>query len=257
MASFSFQSSKNLTAGEGGIITTNDDALAAACRSIHNCGRVDGGDLVRASRDLGQLSPGRIPGRGAQRQLDRLDGSDGHARCQRRAISRRASAGAARASFRSARPAACTRHAYHLFMLRLDPAVFGAPRDAVLPALEAEGIPCSAGYGYSLPAQPLFRNKAFGPYLAARPRSARLHARRRCPNSDLDLPSRASGSNTHLLLGTRDDMDDIAAAFEKVHQHRDAARGADDRASWRPRSGGSIATAIWRRFAPGWSRSCR
>src|SRR5437867_4685311 len=31
MASFSFQSSKNLTAGEGGIITTNDNALAAAC----------------------------------------------------------------------------------------------------------------------------------------------------------------------------------------------------------------------------------
>ena len=43
MASFSFQSSKNLTAGEGGIITTNDDGLAAACRSIQNCGRVEGG----------------------------------------------------------------------------------------------------------------------------------------------------------------------------------------------------------------------
>ncbi len=28
LATFSFQSSKNLTAGEGGIITTNDDALA-------------------------------------------------------------------------------------------------------------------------------------------------------------------------------------------------------------------------------------
>lgn len=54
--SFSFQSSKNLTAGEGGIIVTSDDALAAACRSIHNCGRVPG-YLVRASRHLGQLPP--------------------------------------------------------------------------------------------------------------------------------------------------------------------------------------------------------
>ena len=43
LASFSFQSSKNLTAGEGGIITTKDEALAAACRSIQNCGRVPGG----------------------------------------------------------------------------------------------------------------------------------------------------------------------------------------------------------------------
>ena len=40
LASFSFQSSKNLTAGEGGIIITNDDALAESCRSIQNCGRV-------------------------------------------------------------------------------------------------------------------------------------------------------------------------------------------------------------------------
>src|SRR5215210_3063282 len=32
MASFSFQSSKNLTAGEGGMITTNDDVLAESCR---------------------------------------------------------------------------------------------------------------------------------------------------------------------------------------------------------------------------------
>src|SRR5262249_59468245 len=43
VASFSFQSSKNLTAGEGGIIVTNDDTLAKKCRSIHNCGRVPTG----------------------------------------------------------------------------------------------------------------------------------------------------------------------------------------------------------------------
>src|SRR3989442_10914331 len=37
----------------------------------------------------------------------------------------------------------CTRHSYHLFMLRLDQREFGAPRSVVLAALEAEGIPCS------------------------------------------------------------------------------------------------------------------
>jgi hypothetical protein len=40
LGSFSFQSSKNLTSGEGGIITTNDEALAERCRSLHNCGRI-------------------------------------------------------------------------------------------------------------------------------------------------------------------------------------------------------------------------
>ena len=63
------------------------------------------------------------------------------------------------------RPASCTRHSYHLFMLRLDGEAFGAPRPAVIEALRAEGIPCSAGYGFSLPQQPMFREQAFGPYL--------------------------------------------------------------------------------------------
>jgi len=113
----------------------------------------------------------------------------------------------------------CTRHAYHLFMLRLDPTEFGASRDAVLPALEAEGIPCSAGYGFSLPAQPLFRNKAFGPYLAG-VRERLDYREARCLTSDL-VCTQSIWLEHAMLLGTRDDMDDIAAAFEKIHRHRD------------------------------------
>ncbi|HNT89793.1 MAG TPA: DegT/DnrJ/EryC1/StrS family aminotransferase, partial [Candidatus Hydrogenedentes bacterium] len=36
---FSFQHSKNITAGEGGAIVTNDEDLALLCRSLVNCGR--------------------------------------------------------------------------------------------------------------------------------------------------------------------------------------------------------------------------
>ena len=41
-------------------------------------------------------------------------------------------------------------------MLRLDANRFGASREIVIRALQAEGIPCSAGYGLSLHRQPLF-----------------------------------------------------------------------------------------------------
>ena len=41
--SFSFQLSKNMSAGEGGIITVDDDSLAERCWSVHNCGRRPGG----------------------------------------------------------------------------------------------------------------------------------------------------------------------------------------------------------------------
>jgi dTDP-4-amino-4,6-dideoxygalactose transaminase len=119
------------------------------------------------------------------------------------------------------RPVECTRHSYHLFMLRIDAAAFGAPRDAVLEALQAEGIPCSGGYGFSLPDQPLFRRKAFGPYLPGA--SARLdYSRSRCANSDLICREQCIWLEQRLFLGPREDMDDIGRAFAKVYAHRDA-----------------------------------
>jgi hypothetical protein len=101
--------------------------------------------------------------------------------------------------------------------------VFGASRAAVLRALEAEGIPCSSGYGYPLPDQPLFRNKAFGPYLADAAPGLDYSAVH-CPNSDLICREQAVWLGQNLLLGDASDIDDIANAFEKVHEHRDALR---------------------------------
>ena len=83
IASFSFQSSKNLTAGEGGIITTNDDALAAACRSIHNCGRVPDGVWYEHHVVSGNYRLGEFQGAVLNCQLDRLEEQARYARPQR------------------------------------------------------------------------------------------------------------------------------------------------------------------------------
>ena len=221
MASFSFQSSKNLTAGEGGIITTNDEALAAACRSIQNCGRVEGGIWYEHHVISGNYRLGEFQGAVLNCQLDRLEEQTATRDANGTYLARRLQSLPGVSPQR--RSPHCTRHAYHLFMLRLDPKEFGASREAVLSALEAEGIPCSAGYGFSLPAQPLFRNKAFGPYLPA-VRDRLDYTRVRCPNSDL-ICRQSIWLEHSMLLGTRDDMDDIAAAFEKVHSHRDQLGG--------------------------------
>jgi perosamine synthetase len=107
-------------------------------------------------------------------------------------------------------------------MARLDAAEFGAPREAVLNALRAEGIPCSAGYGWTLPRQPVFRDKAFGPYLPhARSRLDYTAQADRCVNADL-LCEQAIWLEQSLMLGSHACMEDIAYAFEKVHEHRDA-----------------------------------
>ena len=223
LASFSFQSSKNLTAGEGGIITTNDDTLAASCRSIQNCGRVPDGVWYEHHVISGNYRLGEFQGAVLNGQLDRLEEQTESRDANGQYLASRIAG--LPGLHAQARPADCTRHSYHLFMLRLDPAAFGAPRAAVLRALAAEGIPCSGGYGFSLPHQPLFRNKAFGPFLPGA--SARLDYRdARCPASDLICREQCVWLEQHLLLGSRADIDDIARAFEKVYEQRDALNAA-------------------------------
>lgn len=206
LGSFSFQSSKNLTAGEGGIITSNDDALAEACRSIQNCGRVPNGVWYEHHAISGNYRLGEFQGAILNAQLGRLE-------AQTRARDRNGQYLAARLGklpglHPQQRSADCTRHSYHLFMLRFDP----PSRAALLEALQTHGIPCSAGYGFSLHRQPFFRNKAFGPYL---PNVAVDYKKASCPNSDR-ICQEAIWLEQNLFLGPRKDMDDIARAFEKV-----------------------------------------
>jgi dTDP-4-amino-4,6-dideoxygalactose transaminase len=219
MASFSFQSSKNVTAGEGGIITTNDDVLAESCRSIHNCGRLPGGVWYEHHVISGNYRLGEFQGAVLNGQLDRLSAQtttrDRNGRYLATKIANLPGLHPQK------RPADCTRHSYHLFMLRVDSNAFGAPRAAVLKALQAEGIPCSGGYGFSLHHQPMFRNKAFGPFLPKA--SVRLDYRKvRCPNSDLICREQCVWLEQSMFLGRRTDMEDIAGAFEKVYENREA-----------------------------------
>jgi dTDP-4-amino-4,6-dideoxygalactose transaminase len=219
MASFSFQSSKNLTCGEGGLITTNDRRLAERCRSLHNCGRVPGGVWYEHHVISGNYRLGEFQAAVLNAQLARLEAQTN----TRDRNGRRLAARLSRLPgvHPQVRPASCTRHSYHLFMLRLDGLAFGVPRPVVIEALRAEGIPCSAGYGFSLPQQPMFRDRAFGPYLGRsdpRPDYQSTH----CPASDLICREQGLWLDQSLLLGPRRDVDDIAAAFEKVHEHRAA-----------------------------------
>jgi dTDP-4-amino-4,6-dideoxygalactose transaminase len=228
LASFSFQSSKNLTCGEGGIITTNDPQLAASCRSLHNCGRIPTGVWYEHHVISGNYRLGELQGALLNAQLDRLEDQtktrDDNGQYLRRRLTILPGLDPQQ------RPDFCTRHAYHLFMLRIDRQEFGAPRAAVIEALRAEGVPCSPGYGFSLPQQPMFRNRAFGPYLAGitdRLDYERVH----CPISDLLCREQALWLEQAIFLGSREDMDDIYRAFEKVYDERAAL------ADWSRREG--------------------
>ncbi len=222
MASFSFQSSKNLTSGEGGLLTTNDDKLAEACRSIHNCGRIPTGIWYEHHVISGNYRLGEFQGAVLNAQLDRLE-------TQTKTRNRNGQYLASRLAqlpglHPQKRDADCTRHSYHLFMMRVEGDAFGAPRGAVIKALQAEGIPCSGGYGLSLHHQPLFRNQAFGPYLPKA--STKLNYQKtHCPNSDLICREQCIWLEHGIFLGSRSDIDDVTHAFEKIHENREALTG--------------------------------
>ena len=154
--SFSHQSSKILTAGEGGTLLTNDDRLAERVASIIDCGRPKdaaeeaytfGGNYrlseLHAALLLSQLAK-------FERQVDERD-----------ANSRRFEALVTEAAIPGVRLLAVdprtTRRSFWRYMFAIDPEAFGgADHELVCDALEAEGVGSTVGYP-SLSRDPLFQ----------------------------------------------------------------------------------------------------
>ncbi|HXH87385.1 MAG TPA: DegT/DnrJ/EryC1/StrS family aminotransferase [Gaiellaceae bacterium] len=157
IGSFSFQANKNMTAGEGGALLTDDDALAARLWSYVNQGRDAGGSWYEHPHLGSNL---RLTGWQAallQVQLERLN-----AQLERRMASSRYLREEL-ARFPGLRPLAwderADAHAHHLFVLRYDPEEFeGLSRSEFRLELEARGIPSSSGYG-----MPLYGQQSLAP----------------------------------------------------------------------------------------------
>jgi dTDP-4-amino-4,6-dideoxygalactose transaminase len=206
-----------MTSGEGGIITSNDDALAAKCRSIHNCGRVPGGKWYEHHIISGNHRLNEFAGAILNCQLDRLkeqaDRRDANGRYLDEKLSQIPGITPQR------RDAFATKNAQHLYPFRFDPAVFEIPRQRVLDALAAEGIPAAPGYVVPLYRQPLFVDKAFGPYSAA---SQRDYGSVRLPVCERICDTDGAWFYQTVLLGSRQDMDDVVNAVAKVYELRQA-----------------------------------
>jgi len=116
-----------------------------------------------------------------------------------------------------------TRAAYHLYAFRYLREEFGGPqRGTFLQALSAEGVPCSGGYSPLNKEDFLehtFRSKNFKRMYSPE-QIARARQLSRCPEND-QLCSESVWLFQSLLLGSRNDMDDIANAIAKIHENRD------------------------------------
>ena len=216
---FSFQSSKNLTCGEGGAVVTSDAQLFERVRSIHNCGRRPEGPWYAHHTLSGNYRITEFQAALLNCQLDRLEEQTQRRERNALALTRRLEH--IPGICPQVRPAPPIRHAYHLYILRYDPVTYGVPRAVFVKVLEAEGIPASAGYPIPLYQQPLFAQRDFGPYsavLASRPEFD--FADVRCPNCERLCAAEGVWLYQSTLLGPPEDIADIARAFEKVYEHR-------------------------------------
>ncbi len=224
MGAFSFQSSKNLNAGEGGIILTDDDDLAATARSLADCGHVAPGPRYEHHRMAGNNRMTEVQGALLLAQMKHLEGQASKRHENGEYLTERLDtiAGITPVS----RPENADRHARHLYLFKYSEEAFGGiPKGRFIEALCAEGIPASPGYSIPVYKQPVFRERNYGiyrnPALSAIAFDA-LHL----PVTERACRSEAVWFTQQVLLGGQEDMDDIVQAVAKIGEHREELREA-------------------------------
>lgn len=215
VASVSCQNTKNLTCGEGGIITTNDDALAEQLALILDGGQKNGVYLhVGQDHLMGELTASVLLS-----QYQKLESEI--ALRERNAAYLSGRLKDLPFVHSAAYDARITRHAYHLYLMRFDRDVLaekGIDRRRFLKALNAEGIPISAGYMplYTFPcATSADTERTIGGKIDVSPLTE-------CQRASYE---EAAWLTQNLLIGGFAEMDDVADAMIKVWEHADDVRG--------------------------------
>ncbi len=210
--SFSFQSSKNLTSGEGGIVITNDAELYGTMASLRNVGRLPEGAwydhfLPGCNYRLTPMQAVLL-----SHQLKRLDAQTSTRNENGLLLNELLSDIEGIAPLR--RGHGETLHCHHLFIFKYDPAHFNnLPKEKFVEMLAAEGVPCFKGYPYPLYQQPLFQEKNFMCY--ALPESV-SYAEVVCPVAEQACGEEAVWILQHAMLGTTADMAAFAEAIRKI-----------------------------------------
>jgi len=227
---FSFQASKNMTAGEGGLITTNDRDLAELCESYIWGGREIGRPWYEYHRLGWNYRMTEFQGAILSQQLRRLEAQNAKRRENARYLDERLSKLPGISPLRVREDV--TKHSHHLYIFRFSEEEFGVSRSDFLAALLAEGVSCLAGYAHPLYKNPMFLRQNFYPRGCPLTCGHYDHTidyasfEALCPNAERACRE-AVWLEHRQLLAEREDMDDIIHAIEKIHEHRQDFKPAE------------------------------
>jgi dTDP-4-amino-4,6-dideoxygalactose transaminase len=214
---FSFQSSKLMTAGEGGIIITNDDDVERLARSVHDCGRMPGewfySHFIYGSNYRLSEWQGAILGV----QLTRLDKQTAHRHKNARLLDRLL--GEIPGITPQKITPECTRNGQYAYIFHVDRNAFaGISTERFIAAMNAEGIPNQASYP-PLHDLAVFKSGEYRKKLTGR------QAEEPHPFLKRDFPEtrRAAWETVWIpqpaLLGDEQDIHEIAAGLRKIQNH--------------------------------------
>ena len=214
--SFSHQSSKILTSGEGGTLLANDDTRARRAHSIIDCGRAKDTEekefTFGANYRLSELNAALLVVAMRRFPVQQEERAPNGLRFERLA----ADIPGVRVMPRDRR---ITRWSFYNYILAIDPSAFGgATNETVCAALEAEGIPAEVQY------PPMSRYELFQPSLSRLPVAVE-HAERLDPRGMSFPVAEAAGLRESVYLmeavfrdGERG-VQDAVDALAKVQRH--------------------------------------
>lgn len=206
LGTFSLQSSKNLNAGEGGIITTNNAEYWENAWSICNVGRVPSGGWYQHDRFGQNYRLSELQAAVALAQMTRLEEQmrkrESSAKLLDELLSETAGIRLLRSDPRT------TRHAYHLYMFKLEKS-FAERVDKAdfIRKVNAEGVPLAAGY------VPLNRNASIREMTKMWTGEAREYE---CPVCEAMCEKQAVWLGQNVLLSEEPAIRQIAYALQKV-----------------------------------------
>ena len=213
---FSFQSSKLMTAGEGGMIISNDDHFERQARSVHDCGRMPGewfyshfiyGSNYRLSEWQGAV---------LNVQLSRLDEQTKRRHQNSRSLDKLLNRipGITPQKLDSR----CTRNGQYAYIFHVNSKEFaGISTEQFISAMNAEGIPNQASYP-PLHELHMFRNGEYRKrFVGSQAKEDHAFLGQKFPNTQ-----RAAWDTVWIpqpaLLGDEEDMNEIAAALGKIQR---------------------------------------
>lgn len=189
MGCFSFYPTKNMTTGEGGMITTNDDALAAKLRLLRNHGDTGKYNHVMLGYNYRMMNLQAAIG---LVQLKRLEEFTASRIENARFLNDNIRIDGLTRPYKSAN----VRHVYHQYVVRVEDD-FPASRETLMEYLQSKGIGSAVHYPKPIYEQPLYRELGY--------------SKERCPVSE-DVSSRVLSLPVHPSLKS-EDVEYIAATL--------------------------------------------